>query len=88
LEARIQRRLMEEGNYDLCIDRGDDVVAIKEQRNWSEVVPGTTIVMRVILTSRRVEMAYPCPRCGQLNSAARHGPSVDWSVGLFCFCRD
>lgn len=66
-----------EGNYNLCIDRGDEVVAIREERDWSEVVSGTTIVMRVIIPSSPVKNEYPCPRCGKRNHATRNGPSID-----------
>ncbi len=82
LETRIQRRYMENGNYDLCIDKKDAVVAIEGQEDWedSEIRPGTTIVMRVIFWLQQVRGQYRCHRCNTLNTAAKDGPSIDWSV--------
>jgi len=78
LEARIQRRYMEEGNYDLCIDKTEEVAVIKGQPHWSQVQPGTTIIMRAVVTTQTFTDQYTCPRCGAMNIATKNGPFVDW----------
>jgi len=84
LEARVQRRYMEEGMYDLAIDGRDNVMAINGQQGWSEVQPGTTIVMRVILFQRVSTdvRKYQCPRCREWNYGSENSSSIDWSVQL------
>ena len=65
MEARIQRRYMKQGRFDLCIDQGNQVVPISGQPDWSKVEPGTKVVMRAILAREQFTdtQRYKCPRC-------------------------
>ena len=65
MEAKIQRRYMEQGRFDLCIQQGNRVVPIGGQRDWSKVKPGTELVMRAMLSRyrKRRNGQYECPRC-------------------------
>jgi len=47
----------------------DEVIPINGQQDWSEVQPGTIIVMRVILLqSESTDVRkYQCPRCRKWN---------------------
>ncbi|KAG1814672.1 uncharacterized protein BJ212DRAFT_346392 [Suillus subaureus] len=68
-EAQIQRRYIEEGKYDLCIDEGTQVTPLTSDK-WSSIEPGTTIVMRVTIqqkTRSGVEVDYRCHFCGAVN---------------------
>jgi len=84
LEARVQRRYMEEGMYDLAIDGRDKVIAIKGQQDWPEVQPGTTITMRVILLQSQITNVrrYQCPRCRKWYYASENSSLIDWSVQI------
>jgi hypothetical protein len=46
IEARIQRRYMEQEQYDLCID-GEKQVTRLTNDEWPSIEAGTTIVLRV-----------------------------------------
>ncbi|KAG2127125.1 hypothetical protein DEU56DRAFT_821298 [Suillus clintonianus] len=68
-EAQIQRRYMESGKYDLCIDEGPRVTQLTSHQ-WSRLEAGTTIVMRVIIEqqmSSSSQVSYECP-CGAMNT--------------------
>ena len=82
LEARLQRRYMHDGMYDLAIDGGDKVMAINEEPDWSEVQPGTTIILRVILFQGQSTdvTKYQCPRCRKWGYGSESSSSIDWSV--------
>lgn len=47
IEAHIQRRYVEEGQYDLCIDEATQVSPLTGHE-WSNIPAGTKIVMRII----------------------------------------
>ena len=91
MEARIQRRYMEQGRYDLCIDQGTQILPIDGQRDWSRVEPGTQVVMRAILFQKRstARRRQQCPRCKAWNDLegvkgnASRFLSIDWSA-LLC----
>jgi len=70
--------------YDLAIDRRDAVIAINGQQDWSEVQPGTIIIMRVILLqSESTDVRkYQCPRCRKWNYGSERSSSIDWWVQL------
>ncbi|KAG1846356.1 hypothetical protein C8R48DRAFT_733225 [Suillus tomentosus] len=69
VEAQIQRRYIEEGKYDLCIDEGKQVTALTSH-NWSSIEPGTKIVMRVTIQQKTSSLSgvdYRCHFCGAVN---------------------
>ncbi|KAG2121746.1 hypothetical protein DEU56DRAFT_93042 [Suillus clintonianus] len=70
IEARIQRRYMEEGQYDLCIDEGTQVTQLRHY-GWPTIEPGTKIVMRVVIEQERkslqLEAKYQCHFCETWN---------------------
>ncbi|KAG2098731.1 uncharacterized protein F5147DRAFT_839581 [Suillus discolor] len=69
IEAQIQRRYIEEGKYDLCIDEGKQVTPLASHK-WSSIEPGTKIVMRVIIQQGMLslsEVDYRCHFCGAVN---------------------
>ncbi|KAG1797687.1 uncharacterized protein HD556DRAFT_1354536 [Suillus plorans] len=66
-QAQIQRRYMEQEQYDLCID-DDKKVTRLTSHGWPRIEAGTTIVMRVILEQEtRPEAEYQCHFCGAVN---------------------
>jgi hypothetical protein len=68
-EARIQRRYIDEGKYDLCIDKGTQVIPLTS-RKWSSIEPGTNIVMRVTIQQKTWSgsgIDYKCHFCGAVN---------------------
>jgi len=75
---------MEEEMYDLAIDGRDAVIAINGQQDWSEVQPGTIIVMRVILLQNESAdiRKYRCPRCRKWNYGSESSLLIDWWVQL------
>ncbi|KAG2060080.1 hypothetical protein BDR06DRAFT_621095 [Suillus hirtellus] len=67
IEARIQRRYMEQGQYDLCIDDDKQVIQLTSHE-WPSIEAGTTIVMRVILEQETLpEVEYRCHFCRTVN---------------------
>jgi hypothetical protein len=69
IEAQIQRRYIEEGKYDLCIDEGTQVTTLTSDK-WSSIEPGTKLVMRVTIqqkTRSGVDVDYKCHFCGAVN---------------------
>lgn len=92
IEARIQKRYVEEGQYDLCINDGRQMTRLTSRSN---IAAGTKIVMRVIFeqeTTSFSEFDYKCHFCGAVNhfpvESVMHslerqaGCSVDWWVCL------
>ncbi|KAG2340778.1 hypothetical protein BDR05DRAFT_966317, partial [Suillus weaverae] len=83
--ARIQRRYMEQGQYDLCIDDDKQVTQLTSHE-WPSIEAGTKIVMRVIIeqqTSSYSEVYYRCPFCGDLNAVDVRLVmySLEWQAG-------
>ncbi|KAG2740116.1 hypothetical protein P692DRAFT_201797311 [Suillus brevipes Sb2] len=69
IEAQIQRRYIEKGEYDLCIDEGMQVTPLTSH-GWSSIEAGTKIVMRVTIqqeTRSLSEVDYKCRFCGAVN---------------------
>ncbi|KAI3603634.1 hypothetical protein WG66_006047 [Moniliophthora roreri] len=61
-----------EGQYSLSIDEGRQVIILgSEEEQWARVVPGTRIVMSVILwqKKKRFSSGYECPICKTWNSS-------------------
>ncbi|KAF9533535.1 hypothetical protein CPB83DRAFT_480152 [Crepidotus variabilis] len=84
LEFRIQRKYLDRGRYDFCIDRGHEVVVLGRETDWSIVQPGSTIVMRVDHIQlegyfRAGQRKYKCPRpeCRGWNKREFTSISVD-----------
>ncbi|KAG0703372.1 hypothetical protein DFH29DRAFT_444336 [Suillus ampliporus] len=76
-EARIQRRYLEKGQYDLCIDKGTQVALT----NMPSIEAGTKIVMRVVFEQQNIlgsEVDYECHFCGAVN----HLPTGSISYSL------
>ncbi|KAG2120204.1 hypothetical protein BD769DRAFT_1020616 [Suillus cothurnatus] len=68
-EAQIQRRYIEEGKYDLCIDEGTQVTTLTSDK-WSNIEPGTKLVMRVTIQQKTIlgdDVDYKCHFCGAVN---------------------
>ncbi|KAJ3506367.1 hypothetical protein NLJ89_g6905 [Agrocybe chaxingu] len=67
LEVTIQQQYMECGMYDLCVDKGTEVVPINGQQDWSKIPPGTKVVMSVILWNKPDDSStlstIDCPGC-------------------------
>lgn len=69
VEAQIQRRYTENGQYDLAIDEGTQVTRLTSNE-WSRLEVGTKVVMRIIIqqqTTSYSEVSYRCP-CGAVNT--------------------
>ncbi|KAG1778697.1 hypothetical protein EV702DRAFT_1094718 [Suillus placidus] len=69
IEAQIQRRYIEKGEYDLCIDKGTQVTP-HTNHEWSSIEPGTKIVMRATIkqwTRSGSDVDYKCRFCGAVN---------------------
>ncbi|KAG1727846.1 hypothetical protein EDD22DRAFT_961185 [Suillus occidentalis] len=82
IEAQIQRRYIEQGEYDLCIDEGTQVTCLTSHE-WSSIEAGTKIVMRAILhqeTSTSSEVDYKCRFCGAVNRLGIRSVKY-WSQG-------
>ncbi|KAG2035121.1 kinase-like domain-containing protein [Suillus americanus] len=91
IEAQIQRRYMEQGQYDLCIDDDKQVTRLTSHE-WPSIEAGTNIVMRVIIEQQAPsysEVYYRCPFCGDVNSLDV-GPvmySLERQAGCSIDCR-
>jgi hypothetical protein len=69
IEAQIQRGYIDEGKYDLCIDKGTQVTPLTKHK-WSNIEPGTKLVMRVTIqqtTFLGSDVDYKCHFCGAVN---------------------
>ncbi|KAG1735599.1 uncharacterized protein EDB91DRAFT_1250434 [Suillus paluster] len=92
IEARIQKRYLEGGLYDLCIDKGTEVTQLTSH-GWSSIEAGTKIVMRVIIeqltTSSKSRVLYKCHFCHAENDVGL-GPierSFERQAGCSIDCR-
>ncbi|KAG1817849.1 hypothetical protein EV424DRAFT_1407320 [Suillus variegatus] len=92
IEAQIQRRYIEEGKYDLCIDEGKQVTPLTSD-NWSSIEPGTKIVMRIIIqqeTQSLIEVDYRCHFCGAVNRLGARSVKYSYRGRTVCSteCRE
>ena len=80
MEAKIQRRYMEQGRFDLGIQQGNWVAPLFGEQNWSEVEPGTELLMRAMLSRYRKgpHGIYECPRCKTGNGPDSGGAYPIW----------
>ncbi|KAI6018714.1 hypothetical protein BKA83DRAFT_1684352 [Pisolithus microcarpus] len=92
--ASVQRRYIESGKFDFCIDDGKRVVQLSDDSNkqWN-IDAGTKVVMRVVF-ERMSEFSatYTCHLCGTSNNLVSFGElkeclidgSADWFVLGIC----
>ena len=89
--ASVQRRYIEAGKFDFCIDNGERVAQLTSDPNgWPNIEAGQKIVMRVILEQEtQFSCTYACHLCGALKnlnlvtfgtSGWLTNSSVDWFV--------
>jgi hypothetical protein len=82
--ASVQRRYIESGKFDFCIDDGERVDQLtSDSTGWQSIESGTTIVMRVIFEQiARYSRTYICHLCGERNHVVYWltDGSVDWFV--------
>ncbi|KAG1817852.1 hypothetical protein EV424DRAFT_1407359 [Suillus variegatus] len=92
IEAQIQRRYIEEGKYDLCIDEGKQVTPLTSD-NWSSIEPGTKIVMRVTIQQEISSLSgvdYRCHFCGAVNRLGARSVKYEYRGRTVCSteCRE
>jgi len=82
-EALVQKRYFDAGLYDLCIDKGAQVVQVThEASRWSGIDAGTNLIMRVVFhRKQRSSKLYTCHLCGASNKLECRNPA-DWSGWL------
>jgi hypothetical protein len=86
IEGQIQRRYIEKGEYDLCIDEGTQVTPVTSQ-GWSSIEAGTRIVMRVTIQQHPKslsEVDYKCHFCGAVNRLGVKSVIYDTRRGTVC----
>ena len=78
--ASVQRRYIESGKFDFCIDDGRRVTMLTSDSNaWQNIEAGTRIVMRVVFERRAFFSAtYECHLCGAQNKLVSFDNSSDW----------
>ncbi|KAG1733139.1 hypothetical protein EDB19DRAFT_1911720 [Suillus lakei] len=88
VEAHIQGRYIEQGQYDLCIDDNKQVTPLTSHE-WPSFEEGTKIVMRVTIEQPEADgFDYKCHFCGAINHLGtesimysferRAGCAIDW----------
>ncbi|KAG2074496.1 hypothetical protein BDR04DRAFT_179616 [Suillus decipiens] len=91
-EAKIQRRYIKKGKYDLCIDKDTQVMPLTSHK-WSRIAPGTKIVKRVTIqhaTDSASDINYPCHFCGAVNRLGVKSVKYDTQKQIVCAtdCRE
>ena len=78
--ASVQRRYIESGKFDFCIDDGKRVARVtSDSSEWPKIQEGTKVVMRVVFEQMTAFSAtYTCHLCGASNHLGSFGNSVDW----------
>jgi len=90
--ASVQRRYIESGKFDFCIDDGKRVTLLTSDSNvWQNMEAGTRIVMRVIFERLAFFSAtYECHLCGAQNKLVSFGNPSEWltdgSLDWFVLC--
>ncbi|KIK11888.1 hypothetical protein PISMIDRAFT_469195 [Pisolithus microcarpus 441] len=73
--ASVQRRYIESGKFDFCIDDGKRVVQLSDDSNkqWN-IDAGTKVVMRVVFEQMsEFSATYTCHLCGTSNNLVSFG---------------
>ncbi|KAG1811864.1 uncharacterized protein BJ212DRAFT_497630 [Suillus subaureus] len=85
IEAQIQRRYMEQGQYDLCIDDDKQVTRLTNHE-WPSIEAGTTIVMRVVFEEETCStVQYKCHFCRAVNHISdKYSPQRRASCSINC----
>jgi hypothetical protein len=86
IEAQLQRRYIDEGEYDLCVDEGMQVTPLTSHE-WSGIEAGTKIVMRVTIeqeTATFSEVDYTCRFCGAVNRLGVRSVCYQFQGGTVC----
>jgi hypothetical protein len=86
IEAQIQRRFIEKGEYDLCIDEGTQVTSLTSHE-WSGIEAGMKIVMRATIkqkTTSLAEVDYKCSFCGAVNRLGVRSVKYQSRGGTVC----
>ena len=78
--ASVQRRYIESGKFDFCIDEGKRVTQVTSGSNeWPNIEAGTKVVMRVVFEQKAAfSPTYTCHLCGASNHLGSFGRSRDW----------
>ena len=76
----VQRRYIELGNFDFCIDDGKRVAQVTSGSNeWPNIEAGTKVVMRVVFEQMtEFSATYTCHLCEASNYLGSFGRSRDW----------
>ncbi|KAG1732759.1 hypothetical protein EDB19DRAFT_1831243 [Suillus lakei] len=88
IQARVQRRYMEQGEYDSCIDDDKQVTRLTNYE-WPSIEEGATIVMNVTFKQPKTSgFDYKCHFCDAVNHLSagsimyslqrKAGCSIDW----------
>lgn len=80
--ASVQRRYIESGKFDFCIDDGKRVVQLSgdSHKQWN-VEAGTKVVMRVVFEQMtEFSATYMCHLCGTPNNLVSFGNSKEWLI--------
>jgi hypothetical protein len=85
IEAQIQRRYIEEGEYDLCIDEGMQVTPLTRHK-WASIEAGMKILMSVTIrqyTNLLSDVDYKCRFCSAVNHLGVRSVKYQSQGGLF-----
>jgi len=84
-EDRTLIHFIDEGMYDLCVDKGDEVAQVTDDIGFEKArEPNTKFIMRVVLTEEAnregFSKTYTCPRCKKDTRIGRRSASasIDW----------
>ena len=90
--ASVQRRYIESGKFDFCIDDGKRVTPLTSDSNvLKNIEAGTRIVMRVVFERLAfVSATYECHLCGAQNKVVSFVNPSEWitdgSLDWFVLC--
>jgi len=90
--ASVQRRYITSGNFDFCIDDGQNVTLLTSDSNlWQNIEAGTKVVMRAIFERHALFFATcECHLCGAQNKIVSFSNSSGWltngSLDWFVLC--
>jgi hypothetical protein len=78
--ASVQRRYIESGKFDFCIDDGKRVAQVTSGSNeWPNIEAGTKVVMRVVFEQEtEFSATYTCHLCGAPNNLVSLSKAKEW----------